>query len=465
MKMIFAFIISAFLTFPFDQLSGQNTSKLTQFASGISSPVCITNAGDSRLFVVDQRGQIKIVDADGTIKSQSFLDIRDRVVYGGERGLLGLAFHPQYKTNGYFYVNYIGEGGNTFISRFTRNTTNPDLADAQSELKLLNVVQPYQNHNGGDLKFGPDGFLYIGLGDGGSGGDPGNRSQNRMTLLGKLLRIDVNKGELYAIPPSNPYVNNTNTLPEIWALGLRNPWRFSFDRLSGDLWIADVGQNKFEEINFQAANSPGGENYGWRCYEANAPYNTSGCVADATLTFPVHTFPLGTECSVTGGFVYRGNAASPYYGHYFFTDYCSDKIWTLYKENGSWVKEDFGQFAGNNFSTFGEDASGQLYIAGLKSGKLFKFSDLSTKANVLPVQEEINVTQTQFTNKIRIETRLNSQSFMQLSVFDIRGSKQFSEQLKAENQEIDFSFLNSGVYILSVIFDGKTKNFKFVCTH
>lgn len=233
-------------------------TKMVPFAQGLSNTTSITHAGDSRLFVVDQEGLIRIVDSNGNVNSQPFLDIQGRVTTGGERGLLGLAFHPQYNSNGYFYVNYVGEGDITHISRFNVSSSNEDLADPESEFVLLTVDQPATNHNGGNLSFGPDGFLYIGLGDGGGSGDPDNRAQNPMDYLGKILRIDVDQGDPYAIPSSNPFFNSETALEEIWALGLRNPWRFSFDRLTGDLWIADVGQNEVEEINFQEAASQGG---------------------------------------------------------------------------------------------------------------------------------------------------------------------------------------------------------------
>jgi glucose/arabinose dehydrogenase len=348
-----------------------NGQKMVPFSTGFSNPVCIANAGDSRLFVVEQSGKIQIVKSDGKINTQPFLDIHDKITFGGERGLLGIAFHPDYNSNGYFYVNYTTLDGNTNISRFKVNPSNPEIADPQSELKLLMVNQPFANHNGGDLCFGPDGYLYIGLGDGGSGGDPGNRAQNPMEYLGKMLRIDVNQGNPYAIPATNPFYNSTTTLKEIWALGLRNPWRFSFDRLTGDLWIADVGQNAIEEIDFQPAASTGGENYGWRCYEGNEIYNNSGCASSSSLTFPVYTYSHASGCSVTGGYVYRASDSSAYYGHYFFTDYCSDRIWTLHKSGGNWIKEDFGTYSGNNFSTFGEDSKGRLYIAGLSTGTIY----------------------------------------------------------------------------------------------
>ena len=351
--------------------NGATVNNLTPFATGLTHPVCISNCGDSRLFVTDQSGLIRIVDSTGKVASQPFLDIHERVVFGGEQGLLGLAFHPQYEVNGFFYVNYVGKGDSTHISRFSMVSGNPNLADPESELKLMTIFQPFTNHNGGDLQFGPDGYLYIGLGDGGSGGDPGNRAQNPKEYLGKLLRIDVDHGNPYSIPATNPFYNKPDTLGEIWATGLRNPWRFSFDRKTGDLWIADVGQNAIEEVNFQPASSTGGENYGWRCYEGNEVYNIAGCPASAALTFPVYTYPHDTECSITGGYVFRGDHSSAYYGYYFFADYCSNKIWTLHKSGDTWVKEDFGQFAGNSFSTFGEDINGMLYIAGVDSGTIY----------------------------------------------------------------------------------------------
>jgi glucose/arabinose dehydrogenase len=348
---------------------------LTPFASGLDQPVCITHANDSRLFVVGQAGYIFIIDSNGKVQHMPFLDIHKRVVCAGERGLLGLAFHPRFKENGYFYVNYVGENDSTHISRFSIDKSNPEMADPTSELNLLSIKQPFENHNGGNLCFGPDGFLYIGMGDGGSAGDPGNRAQNKKEFLGKMMRIDVNNGNPYAIPSTNPYVHDSSALGEIWSLGLRNPWRFSFDRLTGDLWIADVGQNEIEEIDFQPSSSKGGENYGWRRFEGNKAFNPENQPKDSSLTYPVYSYPHGPECSITGGFVFRGSADSPYYGYYFFADYCSDKIWTLHNESGIWKKEDFGTFDGNHFSTFGEDMKGNLYIAGLSSGTIYRVSD------------------------------------------------------------------------------------------
>jgi glucose/arabinose dehydrogenase len=440
----------------------QNANKLTLFASGLTSPVCIVNAGDSRLFVADQRGYIRIVSSSGIISSQPFLDLTNRVAYGGERGLLGIAFHPNYKANGYFYVNYIGNGDSTHISRFKVSTGDANVADPQSEVKLMTIFQPYQNHNGGDLNFGPDGFLYIGLGDGGSGGDPGNRAQNPKEFLGKMLRIDVDHGNPYAIPATNPFYNSNTTKGEIWALGLRNPWRFSFDRLTGDLWIADVGQNVFEEIDFQSVDSKGGENYGWRCYEGNQIYNSSGCSSADLMTFPIYTYPHGAECSLTGGYVYRGSALSPFYGYYFFADYCSDKIWTLHKVSGNWVKEDFGQFTGNSFSTFGEDVSGQLNIAGVGSGKILKINDLTTGFIQNEKQTGIKIIQTSFSDKIRVEISPDNQSKMQIEVFDMSATKHYEVITPDTGYDLNLGFLPAGIYLVKVTSGGKSQVQKFV---
>jgi glucose/arabinose dehydrogenase len=462
MKTIRLTVILAICFFVTHHVSGQGANTLIPFASGLSKIVGITNAGDNRLFVVGQRGTINIVSSDGIVSSQPFLDISDRVVYGSEQGLLGVAFHPQYKTNGYFFVNYIGKGDSTHISRFKSNPGNQNLADSQTELKLMTIAQPFSNHNGGDLCFGPDGYLYIGLGDGGSGGDPGNRAQNPKQFLGKMLRIDVDNGNPYSIPVSNPYYSSTTVLPEIWAVGLRNPWRFSFDRLTGDLWIADVGQNAVEEVNFQPADSKGGENYGWRCYEGNQAYNSSGCVPNTVFTFPAYAYPQDEECSVTGGYVYRGSASSPFYGKYFFTDYCSDRIWTLHKVGDIWIKEDFGRFAGNNFTTFGEDASGQLYIAGMYSGKIFRINDKTTGSENMVKPIDIKITHVPFSQIIRIETGNNNMEELQISIYDVNGTKHYEKNILENNFEFNPGPLAPGIYFLKVSQNGRSQIQKIV---
>lgn len=430
-------------------------SKMVPFAAGLLNPVGIANAGDERLFVINQEGIIRIVQADGTVNTEPFLDIKDRVTFKGEMGLLGLAFHPDYKTNGTFYVNYVGQGNRTNISRFKVSKDNPDKADAHSEVNLMNILQPFENHKGGDLAFGPDSMLYIGLGDGGSEGDPQNRARNPLELLGKILRIDVNHGDPYAIPANNPFHNVDNARGEIWALGLRNPWRFSFDRLTGDLWIADVGQDKFEEIDFQPAASKGGENYGWRCYEGNEPFNKQGCDSNATFTFPVYTYRHFPECSVVGGYVYRGSTTSAWYGHYFFADWCSDKIWTLHKEGDQWVKEDFGNYPGNNFTTFGEDAHGQLYLAGFKTGILYKVIANTTAIDNDPLAEAIKVIQIPNSNKIRIESGQDFTGNKQILMTDVKGTLLFNATTKENSYEFDTGALPAGTYIINVGTEGK----------
>lgn len=349
---------------------------LTEFANGFSLPVDISHAGDTRLFITEKAGVIRVLFPDGSKHPVPFLDIKSRVnSSANERGLLGLCFHPDYAENGYFFVNYTNLAGHSTISRFTV-TSDPNVADPNSEKIIIVINQPFNNHNAGDLEFGPDGFLYIGMGDGGSGGDPGNRSQNPKNLLGKMLRLDINTSEPYRIPADNPWASNPDTLPEIWAFGLRNPWRFSFDRLTGDLWIGDVGQNQWEEINFVKNGTPA-VNYGWRCYEGFVTFNTQGCQSADKYTPPVFVYRNpSVGCSVTGGFVYRGPAASRYQGKYIFTDYCSGRFWSVdpeaaFPDNGV----EIGKFLTNQYVTLGEDYLGNLYVAGIGNGRIYRFSD------------------------------------------------------------------------------------------
>ncbi len=376
---------AAFICFFAGFLTAQSPKiALEIVAGGFDRPVDIANAGDDRLFIVEQDGIIRIIGADGQALSTPFLNIDARVgSSGNEQGLLGLAFHPDYAGNGFFYVNYTNTNGDTRVSRF-RVSGNPNIADPNSEKILLSIDQPYSNHNGGDLAFGPDGYLYIGLGDGGSGGDPQNSGQTATTFLGKMLRIDVDNGNPYAIPPDNPFADEDFFLDEIWAYGLRNPWRFSFDRLTGDLWIGDVGQDAWEEINFQPAGSAGGQNYGWRCYEGNVAYNTSGCQGLATMTPPVaaysHSGSVG--CSVNGGYVYRGQDFPALHGFYFYSDYCSGRFWTL-KPNGQggWVSLEALNGANNTFVSFGEDKDGELYVSAL-NGTVYRITDICATVNI-----------------------------------------------------------------------------------
>ncbi|MFQ5610544.1 MAG: PQQ-dependent sugar dehydrogenase [Anaerolineae bacterium] len=357
--------------------------------TGFSQPVDIAQAGDERLFIVEQAGAIQII-SDGTTLDTSFLDITALVLNGGERGLLGLAFHPDYTDNGFFYVNYTcraaasancDNDGDTIIARYTVSGGDPNLADPNSAQIILVVGQPFSNHNAGDLNFGPDGYLYIGLGDGGSGGDPGNRAQNPGQLLGKMLRIDVDNqanGKQYAIPPGNPFITDPNTLDEIWAFGLRNPWRFSFDRTTGDMFIADVGQNTIEEISYQAATTPAGLNFGWRCKEGANDFNTSDAPCDDpnfanNLIDPIGQYDHDLGCSVTGGYVYRGSRYPVLFGYYLFADYCSGNIWSLFPDgNGGWGQTLLADPTGSDaYSTFGEGIDGELYLADHNSGVIY----------------------------------------------------------------------------------------------
>jgi len=377
-----------FFTYSFSQ-----TIDIQSFATGLDMPVNIKNAGDDRLFVVEQRGYIRIVNTNGSVNATPFLDINNLVIDisggGDERGLLGLAFHPNYSNNGFFYVNYINNNGDTVVSRFEVSISDANIANSSSELPLLNIAQPYSNHNGGDMAFGPDGYLYIASGDGGAGGDPENRAQNLSTLLGKMIRIDVNNtanGNNYAIPSDNPFYNDgdVNTLDEIWAYGLRNPWKFSFDSQTGDVWIADVGQGEYEEINM-AAPTAAGLNYGWRCYEGNNTFNDTGCPDASTLTFPVgeysHSNSGNFKCSITGGYRYRGSQFPNFSGLYFFADYCSDEIGFLQNSGSSWNMSFSDQFNGNRWVAFGEDINGELYIAGLNSGTIYRIIDTDTSTS------------------------------------------------------------------------------------
>jgi glucose/arabinose dehydrogenase len=347
--------------------------ELEIFESGFTQPVAIENAGDSRLFIVEQTGYIQVID--GSI--YNFLDIDARVRSGGERGLLGLAFHPDFLTNGLFYVNYTQASGATRISKFNVMESNALIGDPNSEEILLEISQPFSNHNGGDINFGPDGYLYIATGDGGSGGDPDDYGQNNQSLLGKMLRIDVDAGNPYAIPTNNPFVNDPSTLNEIWATGLRNPWRFNFDNETGDMWIGDVGQNEREEINYQAANSPGGEDYGWRCYEGNLAFNTDNCADSSSFQFPIfdyiHDGATG-GFSVTGGGVYRGSDYPNFIGKYICADFATGNFWSIELTDNP---NNSVELLGNQDispSTFGFDQNGEMYVAGY-GGAIYKVTD------------------------------------------------------------------------------------------
>jgi glucose/arabinose dehydrogenase len=345
---------------------------LKQIATGLDQPVFVTHAGDDsdRLFVVQKSGAI-IVLRNGKPSATPFLDISDRITASGsEQGLLGLAFHPDYKNNGRFFVYYTASNGDDTLARY-QLSSDPERADPASGVVLFAQADPAPNHNGGMLAFGPDGYLYVGLGDGGGGGDPWENGQNRAVLLGKLLRLDVDHGDPYAIPPDNPWPSSADARGEVWAYGLRNPWRFSFDRATGDLYIADVGQGQYEEVDVQRAGAGGGQNYGWNVMEGNHCYNSTTCDSSAFVA-PVSEYNHDLGCSITGGYVYRGAMFPQLSGIYFFGDYCSGRIWTLRETTpGSWQQEQALQTR-LSISSFGEDAAGEVYLTDLQSGDLYQ---------------------------------------------------------------------------------------------
>lgn len=442
-------------------IKAQPSIHLLPIASGLERPVAITHAGDTRLFIVEQSGKIRIVESSGILQAQPFLDISDLVTGGNEQGLLGLAFHPDYKSNGFFYINYTGKDNYTHISRFSVSDFDPDLADPASEFPVLSFAQPYSNHNGGDIKFGPDGYLYIATGDGGSGGDPQNNAQDTTRMLGKILRIDVDNGNPYSIPETNPFAGNKPGLDEIWAFGLRNPWRISFDRITGDLWISDVGQNSYEEINFQPASSSGGENYGWRCYEGIHPYNTSDCLEAENYVLPVFEYShISTGgCSVTGGFIYRGSKYPAMNGYYFFTDYCNDEIWSLHNSTGTWINISHDRYSGNNFSTFGEDINGELYVAGIASGNIYAIQDTSVISDVTKsnITNSIRIYPNPFSQQLFIEFYQDQPVQKKLIIYDIYGRIVFTSLILEKNINLDLDFLAPGVYFLALNTGRKTE--------
>ncbi len=350
--------------------------ELSVVASGFERPVYATHAddGSGRLFLVEQVGKIWIL-RDGVVSPQPFLDISGLISRSAhrsnftEQGLLGLAFHPDFAANGRFFVNYTDLNGDTAVARYLVDAANPERADAASRATVLQLRQPYSNHNGGHIEFGPDGYLYIALGDGGSANDPLGAGQNLGLLLGSILRLDVDVESGYAIPPDNPFVGVAGARAEIWAYGLRNVWRHSFDRATGDLYMADVGQNQWEEINFQPADSPGGQNYGWNVWEGNHIF--AGGSAPNHVP-PVYEYSHALGCSVTGGSVYRGKAIPSLEAVYVFGDWCSGRVW------GAWRDPEYRWNAiellntGFSISSFGEDEAGEIYLIDY-DGTLYRF--------------------------------------------------------------------------------------------
>jgi len=417
---------------------------LELFTSQAGNVVNLAHAGDERMFIVQQNGQIKILNTDGSINSTPFLNITSIISSGGERGLLGLAFAPDYAETGRFYIDYTNTAGNTVIARYTVSD-DPDVANPDGTI-LLTIDQPFSNHNGGNIKFGPDNYLWIAMGDGGSGGDPYGNGQNTNALLAKILRIDVS-GDTYTSPSDNPFVG-TDGADEVWSYGVRNPWKFTFDRQTGDVWIADVGQSAIEEINHQPS-TLAGLNYGWRCYEGNNTYNTSGCADSDTMTFPVATYShSGGRCSITGGYVYRGPTYPNLTGKYFYADYCSGEIGIFALGQPA---EFVAELPGTYITTFGEDVNGELYVAG--SGKIYKIIGQEMAVNDID-KLNVSVYPNPVTDYLNIESDKKIES---VSVYTIDGRL----LLTTENMDkINFSNYPKGNYILMINYGKMTKTIK-----
>lgn len=428
----------------FSTLAFGQTIELEQFATGFSSPVEMVNAGDSRLFVVQQGGMIRILNADGSINPNPFLNISGIINAGGEQGLLGLAFHPDYATNGFFYVYYTNTSGDNVVARYSVDAGNPDLSSGTGTV-LITMDQPQSNHNGGCLRFGPDGYLYISKGDGGGANDTQNRAQNKELLLGKLLRIDVDGAAPYTSPATNPYVGIAGA-DEIWAYGLRNPWKFSFNRLNDDLWIADVGQNAIEEIN-KVDPTAAGLNFGWRCYEGSEEFDMSQCTQgmDVVVPFAEYTHAQG-RCSITGGYVYTGDTYPSLQNKYFFADYCSGEVGTISTvDDGTvtFIDPDLG-----NITTFGEDADGELYVAA--EGVIYKIID-STPAGVTNYNSSMfAVYPNPASDVVNIHNKQGNYA-SQVAVYDLSGKLLINKALDdVDTNSIDAANLPSGLYMMAV---------------
>lgn len=462
--------------------SGSGQAAVEEAITGLSSPVrLVAPEGDARLFVVQRNGLIRLYNQDGSSRG-NFLDIRSQTTTGSERGLLGLAFPEDYDFSGRFYVSFTDLDGNSRIDRFRVDPDNPDLALPDSQENLLTIDQPFGNHNGGHIEFGPDGMLYIGMGDGGSGGDPGNRAQNDQTLLGKMLRIDVGGEMGYAIPGNNPFVGEA-PLDEIWAKGLRNPWCFSFDGETGDLYIADVGQNVYEEIDVQPVSSSGGENYGWRLMEGPDCYNPAQDCNDGTLELPVYSYVHGGNpyrCSISGGYVYRGTNIPSLDGHYFFSDYCSNQIWTLTWNSAEGMTgfqdrtADMTPPGGfSSVASFGQDGFGELYVIDL-GGKIYRIISAAS-----PVPEAVRPpflaqnAPNPFNPSTRIDFRLERDADqVVLEVVDVAGRlirTLVQDPLRAGNHAVTWDGTDqqgrrqgSGLYLYRLNVDGWVQSRKMI---
>lgn len=469
------FLICAFLCLVLIAKSQNNLIpklKLAPFAQGFQYPIDLANCGDNRLFVVERLGKIWAIGPDGKkITNYPFLDITDKVftVFPNdydERGLLGLAFHPNYPDSPYLYVNYIGLDSNLHISRFMVNPNNPNRAIKGSERLLLRVPQPkgvnYINHKAGCLKFGPDGYLYGTLGDGGYADDPMNNAQDMSKLLGKMFRIDVNKwenGKRYAIPPTNPFVNKPGIKPEIWASGLRNPFRFSFDKLTGDLWLPDVGQELWEEINMEKKGDAGGRNYGWSCYEGYHNFKFDSCDYNGMpYTFPIVEYKHSQNncAAITGGFVYRGSKYPKLYGKYIYNDYCTGRYSLVFRFNQTWLNVFVLDDEDGEYQSFGEDSKGELYAVDGVSGEIERVIDASQTSTAQDVIANLDIKLSPNPNKgqFTVEFTVPQGDSYSITITNITGATILSEKKYAVAGKNVWNFTSSkfgnGNYLLHI---------------
>lgn len=436
--------------------------RLARFSVGYSNPVGIENCGDSRMFIVEKEGKIFICDTAGIRNPVPYLDISDRVLFDADRGLLGLAFDPKYSSNGYFYVYYINKDGNTQVSRFKVKSDSPNVAAKGSEKLILSIKQPFAKNKGGCIRFGPDGYLYIGTGDGGGSGDPHNNAQKPQSLLGKMLRIDVHSGSRpYKVPSDNPFKDSANYQHEIWSLGLHNPWRWSFDALNGQMYIGDEGKKSWEEVDVELAGA-GGHNYGWRCYEGKQPYDTVGCLPKNNYVAPRYVYPhndsVGGDCSVVGGFVYRGSKFPLLYGKYVFTDYCSGLFRLLYKEGGQSKARIVYDGDNNAYTSFGEDMNHELYVCNAAKGFIYqvKYGTAQTEnfADIKSVDNyRLSFSPNPSNGRININYTSAKSERVSIHVTGIMGNLLYSNAKTVNagsNNWIENMQLPSGNYILSI---------------
>jgi glucose/arabinose dehydrogenase len=451
-------------------LYAQPNVVFTSYVTGFSTPVKVTNANDNsnRLFVVEQGGTIRII-RNGTLQAQPFLDISAKTEANGEQGLLSVAFPPRFRQHRFFFVYYTDLNGNVTVARYQVSASNADSAVVTSEKILLNLPKPsgFTNHNGGDMHFGKDNFLYITIGDGGGGGDPFNNSQDGNSLFGKMLRLNVvkNSAPYYSVPATNPFVNDPAVRDEIYALGLRNPWRWSFDRLTGDVWIADVGQDKFEEVNYLTPTNAKGANYGWRCYEGNANYNLSGCSPSSNYDFPIfaygHNFINGGY-SITGGYVYRGTQYPSLQGYYLCADFISSNLWKI-APNGSGGWNINRQNCPNSLVSFGEDESGELYALAL-NGTLYKVSaaasPIAIKQSASTYQSFVFPTVVQ-NGQITIQTDGVSG---QLHILNMNGKMVYQQPVTGTfgNLRIQLPHLTAGTYFVQLLSETSSRQQKII---